>query len=142
MLKLAQPLCQRNHHRSYASSLTVKQHGEVVAEEIFWEGLREARLKEGDLSKLFGRDVRKVVIAEVIWQRTTVHLSWMREKLARCSPANASQQIRRLRVGKLSLKEVPNALREWSKESNHFSLRGFEVEIAERTNRGDFIARP
>ena len=119
MLKLSKPLCQRKRHRSYRSSLEIQAHGEAEAEKIFREGLAAAGLEEAELKDLPGSDLRKVIIAGAIWERTTVRMSWISEKLAMKSAANASQQIRRMRAGKRSGGKVPRALKAWSKQSRN-----------------------
>jgi hypothetical protein len=43
-----------------------------------------------------------VAIARKIWENTTVSMSWISEKLAMKSAANASQQIRRSRAEKMT----------------------------------------
>ena len=42
-----------------------------------------------------GSDPRKLVLAELLWKRTTVSQEWIAEKLAMHSAANVSQQLRR-----------------------------------------------
>jgi REP element-mobilizing transposase RayT len=117
MLKLGRKHLQKDRHRSYRSSLEALAYGEVRAEELLREGLAAAGLSEAELGQLPGSDLRKVVVAGVIWERTTVGMKWIGQKLAMKSAANASQQIRRLRTGERAKEKVPKALRAWAGQS-------------------------
>ena len=94
-------------------------YGEAEAEKIFKEGLAAAGLGERELMDLPGSDLRKVVIATVIWGKTTVRMSWISEKLAMKSAANASQQIRRMRARQRSGAKLSKVLQTWSKQSTN-----------------------
>ena len=72
------------------------------------EGLVAAELKEAELEKLPGSDARKVALARLIWQRTTVTQSWIAERLKMGQAANVSQQLRR---GAREQTNLPKALR-------------------------------
>ena len=61
------------------------------------EGMTVAGLDAASLRELPGSDARKVAIAMLIWETTTVGMTWIADNLAMCSAANASQQIRRHR---------------------------------------------
>jgi hypothetical protein len=52
-----------------------------------------ASLAAKDLPSLQGSDGRKVAIARVIWEKTTVGMNWIAEHLAMESAANVSQQM-------------------------------------------------
>ena len=41
-----------------------------------------------------GSDLRKLVLAELLWKRTTVSQEWIAEKLVMHSAANVSKQLR------------------------------------------------
>jgi hypothetical protein len=69
------------------------------------EGLKKAGLTPGEMERLPWSDARKVVVARLIWEETTMGMKWIAERLVMRSAANASQQIRRLQKG---LQEVPN----------------------------------
>ena len=56
-----------------------------------------AGLTDEDLKKLHGTDPRKVAVARVVWERTTVGMPSLAVQLNLRSGANASQQIRRHR---------------------------------------------
>jgi hypothetical protein len=62
---------------------------------ILKEGFVAASLAPARLSQLKGSDPRKVAIARVISQNTTMSQSWIAEKLSMRSAANLIQQIRR-----------------------------------------------
>jgi len=67
-------------------------------------------LKIGGLAKLQGSAARRVAIARVIRQRTTVSMGWIAGHLSMGSATNASQQIR----GKPKVaKCVPKGLKTW-----------------------------
>ena len=96
--------------RDSRRSPQVKSHGEEQAERWLEEGLKTARLDEKDLRALKGTDPRKLVLAELLWKRTTVSQEWIAEKLWMRSAANVSQQLRRLDRGKI-LGKVPQKMR-------------------------------
>jgi putative transposase len=100
VLKLGDKLLQRGRHRSYRASKELKAHGEAQALEILKHGLAASGLEKQELKELPGSDERKVAIALQIWENTTMSMSWISQKLAMKSAANASQQIRRLRLTK------------------------------------------
>jgi putative transposase len=96
--------------RGYGKQVTVREHGERQAEEWLSAGLKAAGLKRSELSIIKGSDVRKVLLAELLWRRTVVSQEWLAEKLTMKSAANVSQQIRRLERKK-ALASVPPAMR-------------------------------
>lgn len=74
-------------------------------------------LRKADLEKLSGSDARKVVIAGVIWERTTVGMQWINAHLGMKSAANASHQIRRLKTQRKELQtKLPDDARTWLKQ--------------------------
>jgi hypothetical protein len=112
MLKLAKAALGRNRSRSYRGSPVRKAHDATLAEALLVEGLQAAELSDDDLLRLPGSEPRKVAIAPVIWERTTVPQSWLAEKLMISSPANVSQQLRRGDLSK-NRTSLPRKLREW-----------------------------
>lgn len=118
IFKLGQEHLLKARHRSYRSTLEARSHGEARAEELLREGLTAAGLSDAELALLPGNDLRKVVVAQVVWEQTTVGMKWINQKLAMKSAANASQQIRRLRTGKRAEEKLPNALEEWVQSKN------------------------
>jgi putative transposase len=117
MLKLGERLLKKRRHRSYKGSAESRAHGEQEALRLLEEGLEAAGLTKEDLAKSPGSEVRKVAIARVIWDRTTVGMPWISEQLAMRSAGNASAQIRRMKKMKNRKQDLPAALREWANQS-------------------------
>jgi ABC-type hemin transport system ATPase subunit len=65
-------------------------------------------LEQRELTQLAGSEARKVALARLLWENTTVSMQWIADHLRMKSAANASQQIRRSRREK---RELPKALR-------------------------------
>ena len=82
--------------RSYRSNPHVASHGQQQAEAWLRQGLKAASLKPAEVTRLKGSDPRKLLLADLLWRRTTVTQEWLAEKLAMKSAANVSQQLRRL----------------------------------------------
>jgi len=110
MLKLGESVLKKKRSRGYRGCLESRAHGEQEARRLLKEGNEAAGLEAGDLANLKGSDARKVAIARVIRQRTTVSMSWIAEHLSMRSAANASQQIRR--QPKVA-NAVPKGLKTW-----------------------------
>ena len=104
MLKLAEGAIKRTKSRAYRSSAVRQTHGLKQAEQWLAEGLQAAGLARRDLARLKGSDPRKVVLAELLWRRTTVSQEWLAEALCMRSAANVSQLLRRVenRRGRVS----------------------------------------
>lgn len=96
--KLSEKLIKerKRSSRAYRKTPQVTAHSEEQAERWLGEGLKAAGLSVKDLSGLKGSDPRKLVLAEILWKRTTVSQEWIAEKLSMRSAANVSQQLRRL----------------------------------------------
>jgi ABC-type hemin transport system ATPase subunit len=88
---------KKPRHRSARASPERRAHGEQVARRLLAEGTAVAGLSEAALKKLPGSDARKVAVARVVWEQTTVDMTWLAGHLHLRSAANASQQIRRHR---------------------------------------------
>ena len=95
--------------RSYKNDPHVRQHSERQAEAWLKQGLKAAGLKREDLMLLKGSDVRKLMLADLMWRRTVVTHEWLAEHLGMKSAANVSQQLRRLDRRKARAK-LPAAL--------------------------------
>ncbi len=80
--------------RAYARSAERLAHGEFQAERWLEEGLAAAGLRPADLPRLKGTDPRKVALASLLRQHTTVSLAWLAEHLHLSSAANAGQVLR------------------------------------------------
>lgn len=81
--------------RSYRADPHVASHGQQQAEAWLQQGLKAAGLKPAEAARLKGSDPRKLLLADLLWRRTTVTQEWLAEKLAMKSAANVSQQLRR-----------------------------------------------
>jgi hypothetical protein len=66
------------------------------------------------LAHLPGSEPRKVAIARVIWEQTTMDMKWLADHLSLRSAANASQQIRRARQNP---PQLPKAMQRWIHQS-------------------------
>lgn len=102
--------------RDANASLERQSHGEMKARELMAEGMAIAGLTEEDLDVLPGSEPRKVAIATVLWDQTTVDLPWIAEHLKMRSAANASQQIRRQRKRPAALNR---SLQRWASQSKN-----------------------
>ena len=101
--------------RIYQGDPHVAAHGEQQAESWLKQGLKAAGLKTTEVGRLKGSDARKLLLADLLWRRTTVSQEWLAEKLAMKSAANVSQQLRRLDRKKANTK-APVELREFLKQ--------------------------
>ncbi len=110
MLKLGEAVLKKTRHRSARASGEKRAHGEQEARRLAAEGLANAGLTEEELPCLPGSEARKVAIARIIWEQTTVDLKWIAARLDLRTAANASQQIRRHRH---HTPELPIALKKW-----------------------------
>ncbi len=115
VLKLAAPVLSKKRHPSGRGSGESKAHGESEARRLLREGLRAAKLKSQNLSRLKGSDPRKIAIARVIWKNTTVPMRWIAAELSMKSASNVSQQLRR---GKLDGGHLSKDLSKWSREQS------------------------
>jgi len=116
MLTLGEAALTRPRHRSAKASAEKRAHGEQEARVLMAEGMAVVGLREEELESLPGSDARKVAIARVIWERTTVSMKWLADHLHLRSAANASQQIRRHRLCPPAL---PKAIRQWMRLSEN-----------------------
>ena len=112
LLQLGQTTLRRARHRGYRASLEKKAHDAARAEVLLRDGLRAARLGAAEARRLPGSEARKVEIARIIWQETTVPQSWLAEHLGMGSAANVSQQLRR-RAAAAHPANLPSSLQEW-----------------------------
>jgi REP element-mobilizing transposase RayT len=98
--------------RIYRGDPHMVAHGEQQAEAWLKEGLKAAGLKAARVGDLKGSDVRKLLLADLMWRRTTVSQEWLAAKLAMKSAANVSQQLRRLDRKKVR-EQAPEAFRDF-----------------------------
>ena len=116
LVKVGDAVLRKARNRGYRASQESRAHGEAVAKKLLVEGLTAAGLSAADVVDLPGSDKRKVVIAAVIWQNTTVKMQWISDRLSMRSAANASQQIRRWR---LAPQPLPKPLKSWTIQSRN-----------------------
>lgn len=103
--------------RAYRKHELVREHGEGQAAALLARGLKAAGIRTGELPSLKGSDVRKVLLADLLWRRTVVSQEWLAERLEMRSAANVSQQIRRL-DRKKALKRVSAELKHFLEEAD------------------------
>ena len=60
-----------------------------------------------ELEALVGSDARKVALAKLAWEKTTVSQGWIARRLVMGSPANVSQALRRISWKDLEKKLSP-----------------------------------
>jgi putative transposase len=98
MKKLAEGVPTKVKLRKTKMDRDRRPHGEEQARRLVKEGMAVAGLTEADMKAFPGSELRKVAIAKVVWEQTTVGLPWISERLHMRSRTNASQQIRRHRL--------------------------------------------
>ncbi len=86
---------ERNNSRDYRLSDQGRDDAHTLAEALVKEALVRMKLDEEALKTLPGSDPRKVEIAAMLRDRTTVSQGWMAERLAMRSAGNVSQQLYR-----------------------------------------------
>ncbi len=109
MLKLAGRLVGKRRSRSYRRSAQNLAHGEQQAEQWVGEGLKIAGVDALELDSLVGSDARKVALAKLAWENTTVSQYWIARRLGMGSAANVSQALRRFSWRDLE-KKLPQKL--------------------------------
>ena len=107
MLKLAGNLAGEKRSRSYQRSAQSLAHGVQQAEQWIGEGLKIAEVDDRQLAALVGSDARKVALAKLAWEKTTVSQGWIAGRLAMGSAANVSQVLRRMSWKDLEMKLSP-----------------------------------
>lgn len=115
-LKLGEKALKKLRHRSYRGSQEGRAHGEKEALALLEEGMSRADLNPEMLREISGSDARKVAIAGLIWENTTMNMKWIAEHLGMRSAANASQQIRRQRNHP---PDLPKPLQRWINQSRN-----------------------
>ena len=114
MLGLAESAVSGRKSRAYATALEVRAHGTQQAERWLAEGLAAAGLSEADLPMLKSTDPRKLALARLLWQHTTVSQGWLAEHLHLRSATNVSQLLRRVQAKGGERREVlPKGLRQF-----------------------------
>ena len=103
--------------RAYQKHELVTEHGHRQAEVLLRKGMKAGGLKAADMERVKGSDLRKVLLAYLLWRRTVVSQQWLAEKLAMSSAANVSQQLRRL-DRKRALGMVPETMKTFLEEAD------------------------
>lgn len=116
MLKLAEGLLKKGKSRGYAGAVQQKAHGEREAERLLAEGLKPVGMSQAEVKQTKGADVRKAIVAKLLWDKTTVSQGWIAERLHMKSAANVGMVVRR-ELTKKKLAAVPKELREWAAET-------------------------
>jgi len=63
--------------RGYGKHVTIREHGQRQAEQWLTAGLKAAGLKRSELNRIKGSEVRKVLLADLLWRRTVVSQEWL-----------------------------------------------------------------
>jgi hypothetical protein len=100
MLKLARKELSAHKNRTYRSAAVAQAHDQAEAQRLLDRGLAAAGLERSALGRLPGSEIRKVALADLLLARTVARQSWIADRLAMCSAANVSQQVRRYRLKK------------------------------------------
>jgi len=108
LLKRGELTLRRVRHRSSKASQEQRAHGLREANRLLTRGMAAFGLEQRELTQLAGSETRKVALARLLWENTTVSMQWIAGHLCMKSAANASQQIRRSRREN---RELPQALR-------------------------------
>ena len=123
LMKLGEAAIGRKRKaRGYDASPERKAHGEQSALALLEEGLRVAKLTKDELAGYRCTEPRKVLLAALLWKKTTVSQAWIAEHLGMKNSANVSRVIHRMDLSRLEEK-VSEALwrfvSEKMKENEH-----------------------
>jgi hypothetical protein len=102
---------KRRRARGYVGSRELAAHGEAEALKMLAAGLKAAGFAKEDLAGRPCTDPCKVMLAFMLWKKTTVSQAWIAEKLEMKNPANVSRVIHRMDGEKIAQK-VPAPLAE------------------------------
>ena len=91
MLKLGKKMITKGTWRADGRSPQRLAHDQEQAEQWVKQGLQIAGLKKKDLTDLKGNDQSKVVLARLVWEKTTVSQRWIARRLQMGSAANVCQ---------------------------------------------------
>ncbi len=98
----------------------VQEHGAKQAEAIVAAGLQHFKLETAELEGLSCNDVRKCLIAELVWRNTGVRLDWVRNTLKMGDRSYCSRLIKQM---KMDLSKTPNLRGEQTKIENMMSKK-------------------
>jgi putative transposase len=109
-LKFAEGLVRKGESRAYRRSRERLAHGAEQAKQLLNEGLLRAGLDRKRLAALPANEPRKVELARLIWNKTTVSQGWIAQNLRMRSAANVSLTLHRTKNRRT---ELPTKLREF-----------------------------
>ena len=116
LLKLGEAVIGRKRSaRGYDASPEMKAHGKQQALALLEEGLRVATPPKEDLIGQGCTEPRKVLLAGLLWKKTTVSQAWIAEHLGMKNAANVSRVIHRMDLSQLQEK-VSGKLRRFVSE--------------------------
>lgn len=101
IMKLVGERYRKTAARSYKSAPEVREHGEHAAEQLLEHALCALRADEAAIASWPRGDRRKVLLAALLRQRTTVSNHWIAERLKMASAANVSQRVRTANLSQL-----------------------------------------
>ena len=105
LMKLGEATIGRKRKgRGYDASPERKAHGEQSALALLEEGLRVAKLTKDELAGYRCTEPRKVLLAALLWKKTTVSQAWIAEHLGMKNSANVSRVIHRMDLSRLEEK--------------------------------------
>jgi putative transposase len=110
-MKLVQGMSGKGKSRAYQATPERRLHGLTQADQWLNEGLKAAALDADELKRTKGSDPRKVALAKLLWERTTVSQDWLAEKLQMRSAANVCILLGRHRKAKKT--NIPSKLESW-----------------------------
>jgi REP element-mobilizing transposase RayT len=113
---------QERKARGYDASLERKAHGEQKALALLEEGLSVASLTKDELAEHRCTEPRKVLLAGLLWKKTTVSQAWIAEHLSMKNAANVSRVIHRMDLSRMEAKvsgELRRFIEEKMKENEH-----------------------
>lgn len=97
LMKLGGSLIGRKRKsRGYTSSPELMAHDEQKARALLAEGLRVAELSDDDLAGFGCTEPRKVLLAALLWKKTSVSQAWIAEHLCMKNAANVSRVVHRM----------------------------------------------
>jgi hypothetical protein len=113
MMKLAEAALPKVRARDYRSAPEHKVHGEKQALRWLEEGLALLAIDEAALRRMKGSDGRKVALAKLLWEQTTVSQGWIAQRLHMSSAANVSQLLNRTPPASRRRTPLPARFSKW-----------------------------
>lgn len=95
MQKLLGAVIPKHKSRAYERSPERIAHGWTEAENLIREGLEAAELDQSELETLRPGDPRKLALARLVWENTTVSQRWIAERLFMRNAATVSLLLHR-----------------------------------------------